>query len=297
MKTGNWIDKQVSLYNSHRDTIGHPATFREVLFYSYTEYLPVIEDLRKLELQHDAGEINDVDHKVRKAGLKSKLPCFAPSALLRSRATQDIIELTGILQLDFDYVDIQDYDIQDLKECVFSLPFIAFCGLSCSGKGFYALALIEDPKKQREYADHIFNVLKKYSIKPDTTKGRNANDLRYVSFDENMLVRENPVPLKIIQFKAKETPKPVYPANYTPKAFNGTDGRVSRQIEAVLNCQVGQRWATVQKAAFTLGGINDPDAFPNIINAIENNSAFAGEEEKYFKCAEDCFNAGAQKPL
>lgn len=292
----SWLDKQVSLYTSHRDNTGAPATYREILFSLFGNYFQSIYELRDLQKRYDAGEINNVDYKTKKAELKSKLPCFSPSALLQSRAKGNIIEInrTGILQLDFDYNDIKDYDIEELKRAVFSLPFIGFCGLSCSGKGFYSLALIAEAERLSEYAEHCFQVFLNYGIKADTSKGRNVNDLRYLSYDANMLFREGPEILKIKRFKA---PEPTKHPIYRKQTFNGKNPLLNKGIEALQNVQVGNRWKTVQQVAFTIGGLNDFSFLENIKQAINSNGSFAGEESKYLKCAEDCFRAGSQKPL
>lgn len=293
------MDKQVSFYKNHSDKIGRPATYRQILLSLFGDCFPTIYLLRQLEVAHDAGRISDEDYRVKKVKMKAKLPCFAPAALLQSRAAGNIIEIerTGLLQLDFDYAGIKDYDIEELKECVFSLPFIGFCGLSCSGKGFYALALIAEPERLNKYADHIFNVLIEHVIKPDTGKGKNISDLRYLSYDANMLIRENPEPLKISHFNAQETPKPVKRTNYPPRTFKGSDKRISNGIETLLNVQPGSRWETVQRVAFFFGGLNDSSLLNAINQGIESNSSFAGDEKKYLKCADNCFKAGSQKPL
>jgi hypothetical protein len=292
----NWLNKQVSLYTSHRDTTGASASYRQILLSEFGNDMPVISQLRELQKKYDNQQINDIDFKIKKSELKGKLQCFSPSALLQSRAKGNIIEIsrTGILQLDFDYYDIQDYDIEELKQAVFSLPFIAFCGLSCSGKGFYALALIAEPERLNDYAEHCFRVFLKYGIKADTSKGRNVNDLRYLSYDANMLIREDPEILKIKRFKAPEAIKRTFSSKPT---FSGKNPLLNKGIEVLQNVQVGNRWETVQKVAFTIGGLNDYSFLENIKEAINSNGSFAGEERKYLKCAEDCFKAGSQKPI
>ena len=292
----SWIHKQVSLYTSHRDNTGRAASLRQILLSEFANDFSVIYKLRDVQKKYDNELISDVDYKKEKSELKGKLQCFSPSALLKSRAKGNIIEIsrTGILQLDFDYYDIQDYDIEELKRAVFSLPFIAFCGLSCSGKGFFALALIAEPERLSEYAEHFFQVFLKYGIKADTSKGRNVNDLRYLSYDANMLIREDPEILKIKRFKAPEAIKRTFISKPT---FNGKNPLLTKGIEALQNVQVGNRWETVQKVAYTIGGLNEFGFLENIKQAINFNSSFQGEESKYIKCAEDCFKAGSQKPL
>ncbi|MGN6248951.1 MAG: BT4734/BF3469 family protein [Ginsengibacter sp.] len=294
-----WLNKQVSLYSSHRDNTGRPALYRQILLSEFGNDFPVIFGLRQLQRKYEDQQINDVDFKIKKAELKSKLRCFSPSALLQSRAKGNIIEISrsGIMQLDFDHYDIQDYDIEELKQAVFSLPFIAFCSLSCSGKGFYALALIAEPEKLNEYAEHCFNVFLKYGIKADRSKGRNVNDLRYLSYDANMLIREHPEILRIKHLNRQEAPKPFYAANYTKKSFAANSSLINKELKSLQVVNVGNRWQTVQKVAYTLGGLNDSSILNSIKQAIESNGSFAGEEKKYLQCAEICFKAGSQKPI
>jgi hypothetical protein len=62
--------------------------------------------------------------------------------------------------------------------------------------------------------------------------------------------------------------------------------------------QIGERWPTVQGAGYTLGGLGDgPELLEKIKEAILNNDSFCGLEDKYLKCAEDCFTAGSKQLL
>ncbi|HUZ57893.1 MAG TPA: BT4734/BF3469 family protein [Hanamia sp.] len=266
----SWINKQVSLYASHRDNMGRPATYREILLSDFGKNFPIIYKLRQLEKSHDNQQVNDVEYKKKKSDLKSKLQCFAPSALLRSRAKDNIIEInrTGIMQLDFDYADIQDYDIEDLKQSVFKLDFICFCSLSCSGKGFYALAMIANPERLNKYAEHCFKVFQHYGIKADTSKGRNVNDLRYLSYDANMLIREEPEILHIKHFKKQEAPKKIYSTRYTKESFGANSQLINKELQTLQVVNVGNRWQTVQKVSYTLGGLNDSSVLNKINRAI-----------------------------
>lgn len=288
-----WMVKQVSLYATHSDNIGRPASYRQILLSDFGKDFPAIYALRKLDPM-------DPDYKKKKIELKSKLQCFTPSALLENKAAGQLKEIhrTGIMQLDFDYDAIKDYDVEELKQCVFSLPFIGFCGLSCSGKGFYALALIAEPERLNEYAEHCFDVLLQYGIKADTSKGKKIENLRYLSYDGNMLIREDAEILKIKRFKPKQLPGEYKsPTNNSKRTNNGESSLLNKGIEALGRVQPGSRWETVQKVAYTLGGLNDNSFLDSIKQAIESNSSFAGEEKKYLQCADVCFNAGSQKPL
>ncbi len=286
-----WLDKQVSLYDSHADNIGRPATYRQILLCDFARDLDTIIDLRKLD------RIGS-EYKIQKMELKSKLQCYTPAALLETKKKGMVKEIhrTGIMQLDFDYQDISDYDVAELKECVFSLPFIAFCGLSCSGDGFYALALISEPLRLAEYAEHCFSVLDKYGIKADTSKGKKVENLRYLSYDPDMLIRDNPEPLKIKRFVSK--PEPKQSGKQTNQVgYVGNDNLIRSCLNRLRDAVTGQRWQTVQQVAYTLGGTGERSLIYSIKSEIESNQEFAGEEDKYCRCAEDCFKAGLDKPL
>ena len=288
----NWMKKQVSLYKTHADNIGQPVLYSDLLLNRFANDLPAIIGLRKLDRLAP-------DYKIQSKPFKAALQCFTPASLLASKAAGNVTEInrTGLMQLDFDFDDIKQYDVEDLKQAVFNLPFIAFCGLSCSGYGFYSLALIAEPERLSDYAEHCFEILKEYDIKADESKGKKPENLRYLSYDANMLIRENPEPLHVTHFKKKPAIKSKSITKFTPAQNNGNNALLNAELKALQNVQSGERWATVQKAAFTIGGLNIPSFLNEINNTITSNQAFSGEETKYLKCAQDCFYAGMNHPL
>ncbi|KYP16630.1 MAG: hypothetical protein A1D16_09465 [Flavihumibacter sp. CACIAM 22H1] len=272
--------------------MGRPATLRDIILGDSLNDFDSILELRRLDP-------SSPDYDLQSKAIKARLQMFSPSALLRSRKNDpsQVVHHSRILQLDFDSKDVYQYDLSELKQCIFSLPFIAYSGLSCSGRGIYALVAIAEPERQREYAEHLFQVFAEYGIKADTSKGRNVNDCRFVSWDQNYLLREDPTPLKVKRLRT-ERQKSTY-GKFTPFQSGPypSGGLLQTQVANVLNAQCGQRWETVQRAAYTLGGTQDQQALDGIIQAIYSNPQFQGQEAKYIKCAQDCFNAGTQKPL
>lgn len=286
----NWLSKQVSFYSGVLDKIGRPETIRDILL---CESVLRIETLIKLKNLNP----DDPDYKNQAYDMKTGLlPLYAPAALIATRETGNVRvqELSGLMQLDFDYKEIKQYDINELKACIFSLPFIAYVAKSCSGKGVYALAAIDEPDRLKEYAEHCFIVFEAYGIKADTSKGRNPQDLRFVSYDPNMLIRDNPEPLHIIKFHEKPK-KDISVQNNT--TITDSRGIVISQLNKIKQASVGSRWETVQKVSFTLGGLGDQSLLEVIKTEIEHTPEFSGQEKKYLKCAEDCFSAGSLKPL
>lgn len=294
MNQTNWLQKQASLYKTHSDNTGRAASYKEILFSSFEKNMKEIAALRELD-------ITDPEYKQKSKVFKSKLQCFTPASLLESKAKGNlkVIERTGLMQLDFDYEDIKDYDIEELKQAVFKpLPFIAFCGLSCSGNGFYALALINEPEKISLYAEHCFEILKEYGVQPDESKGKKVENLRYISYDPNHLYRENPEPLYVEKFRTKLKPpfsRSSLNSFENNKEFNNR--RITKLLDAIAGARPGQRMNTISKYSYTLGGLGKPELLETIKAIIVNSSIFSDQETDFVKCAESCFNAGSLKPL
>lgn len=282
----NWKEKQVSLFTSHFGGGGRGRSLRQILYSDFGDNIGDIVRLRNLDSKAP-------DYEANKRAIKNTLQCFALNELTNRK---DVVNYSGLMQIDFDKKHCQGYDIEEMKQAVFALPFIAFVSLSCSGDGFYALAAIAEPERQKEYAEHIFDVLEQYGLSCDKSKGRNHNDLRYVSYDQNWLERDEVEPLRITHFKPKLTPARQNRTTTQQTTFNGNNGAlIKSQVQKILSAQVGQRWQTVQAAAYTLGGKGE--GLEQLEAAINNNPAFAGAENKYLKCAADCYRAGQSNPL
>ena len=308
MIKSNWLDKQVSFYECQADNKGTPATFRDILFTNFA--LPHKWYWKDKQTQTwKNGMSNDLETMIqlrrlpaeseKKGLLKQTLQCYTPAALLAGKRKGEVIEISrsGIMQLDFDFKDISFFDVEELKQAVFELPFIGFCGLSCTGKGFYALALIAEAERLFDYAEHCFEVLLKYGIKADTSKGKKPENLRYVSYDANMLFRINPEPLHIKHFKPKQqVRKRIYKkASNTLKT--GNSALVNSQLRIITEAVNGSRMSSVQKVAFTLGGTNDFQVLEQMKDCINQTPAFADDVESFIKCADDCFKNGTTKPF
>lgn len=304
----SWLDKQVSFYSCPADNYGRLATFRDILFADFAIPHEWFYKVYKPEEKWISGVSNDLKTIIRfrnedlpkeqKTLLKQTMQCFTPAGSFGCKKKTNLHEIgrAGFLQLDFDYAAIKDYDIDELKSAVFDLPFVAFAGLSCSGLGFYALVQIAEPDRLNEYAEHCFEIFDRYGVPADTTKGRNVNDLRFVSYDSNMLIRQEPETLKIKQFVSKQK-KPASIQTYTSPPIIRTDKIVNNSLEKIRVATIGNRWQTVQQVAYTLGGLNDDSLLSDIKQAIKSASEFFGEEDKYCECATVCFNAGKSAPL
>ncbi len=282
----NWLNTQVNLYRSGKDLKGKVRTLQEIIFSDFGANISDIVALRKLD--HDAPNYKDEKRKI-----KDKLQMHTVAALLTTRGkdVQDRIKSkTGLTQIDLDKVEEQGFDIEEMKQFLFSFPFTCFVSKSCSGDGIYAIIAIDAAANLKEAMQHLAEVFTKAGINIDTSKGGNLTDCRYVSYDANMLWREDVEPLKI---KRNKPVKNQAAHNTTVKTNGNNAPLIASQVQHILNAQIGQRWQTVQRAAYTLGGIGE--GLEQLEQAIFSNPAFEGETSKYLKCLNDCYQAGTQK--
>jgi hypothetical protein len=290
-KSFMWLDQQVSLFDTHTAQ-GHPATLREILFTSFAVPHGGRNDLDTIITMRQLNP-NDADYDTRKKELKKTLQGYTPAGLMTERKQEAVISRTGIISIDFD--DLEQYDINEVKQAIGALPFVGYCGLSVSGRGLFALVLTAEPERQREYAEHLFEVFNHYGIPPDRSKGRNVNDLRYVSYDSNPVINDNPEPLRIKRFKTRPAIQPVR----QPKVYQSDEMKkmkaVNNAVSNISSAQVGQRWGIIQHWSYSLGGFGDPGLLDIVQEAIRTSPAFTGQEQKYYKCAADCFREGSGK--
>jgi hypothetical protein len=222
---------------------------------------------------------------------KQTIQCYTPSAnfICKKRGQEQRVHLNPILQQDID--NLNGHDIDEVREELSGLPFVCFVGKSVSGNGLYALILIEEPERLRDYAEHLFKVFQYYGLPIDTTKGRNYTDLRFVSYDSKMFIRDYPKPLKIKRFNA---PK-ITPSISPKQEFTSNSGLLRWAVNEIENAQVGQRFETVRRVAYGMGGHGI--GLEEIKAAISNCSQYSGVESKYLGHADECFAAGKLKPI
>ncbi len=163
----------------------------------------------------------------RRKELKLQLPAFMPSGVFTKKTADGLQEHSGFICIDIDAKDNTDVDnFGRLKELVYQIPQIAYCGLSVSGVGFFCIMPIADPAKHVDYFLAIERDFKRCGIRIDR-KCSNVNRLRLVSYD----------PAPYINTAAKPYDY-VYPAkDYRPAQVLGREiagEEVKKEVEAVL---------------------------------------------------------------
>jgi hypothetical protein len=296
-KLKSWLDFQTSLFKCFADNNGRLRTFRQILFTDLTiehDWFYKDNDTAKWV----SGRSNDLDTLINiregqdKTIAKQTLQCYTPSAAFSSKkqSHEVIIHYNPIMQIDIDEGGLINYDIDEVQRAIFDLSFTCFVCKSASGKALFALLLIAEPDKLPQYFAHFIQYFKHYHINIDIGKGGGYSNLRCISYDKNMLYREDPKPIKIKRFYT-----PPQPARIIPLRTGGNTNLIKWAVEQISNAQKGNRFETVRKVSYTLGGVGY--GLDEIKDAINNSSQYTGLEPKYLHHADECFKAGLLKPI
>lgn len=131
----------------------------------------------------------------RKTGadhLKRGLPLATVGAVCENgRKLSNVETRTGWIALDVDAKDNPHLnDAEAVRDAIANIIYVAFAGLSVSGKGVWALVKVEDPQKQPKYFEQLKKDFRKRGIILDITKGKNPNDARFYSYDPDAVINK-----------------------------------------------------------------------------------------------------------
>lgn len=144
---------------------------------------------------------------------KRSMPCYTPSGVFSVRNSEGLIKHSGMLCIEWDAVA----DCSELKELLGSLPFVYYGGLSCSGKGIFALIKIADPIKHRAYFRALADYFGGIGHKVDES-GKDVCRLRVASWDAEPIFNPDSEVWDIVPTITKPT--------YTPRMATATDERL-----------------------------------------------------------------------
>ena len=127
------------------------------------------------------------DLKKRQA-LKDGLPCITPGGTFEHVCRAGLVTPSGFLCADLDYKPEKGINTAlagfDLKAEISRLPYVAYCGHSCSGAGYFLIIPIKDPGKYKDYYRALAADFEKGGLTLDPACS-NIAFKRFVSFDDN----------------------------------------------------------------------------------------------------------------
>ena len=144
---------------------------------------------------------------------KRQMPCYTPSGVFSVRNSEGLVKHSGVLCIEWDKVE----DVDALKDLLGGLPFIFYAGLSCSGRGVFALIKIAEPTKHRAYFRALADYFGGIGYKVDES-GKDVCRLRVASYDAEPIFNPDSEVWDIVPTIAKPT--------YTPRMATATDERL-----------------------------------------------------------------------
>ena len=185
---------------------------------------------------------------------KRQMPCYTPSGVFEVRNSEGLICHSGVLCIEWDKVD----DCQELKELLGSLPFIYYAGLSCSGRGVFALIKIAEPIKHREYFRALSEYFGGIGYRVDES-GKDVCRLRVASYDAEPIFNPD-------SEVWNELPQVVAPT-YTPRLATATDERLLLAgVEYITRYGVDitagrNNWLSIGSCVKSIMGASGEDVF------------------------------------
>ena len=167
MKKVNIFNKEVSVFDSLYDT-KEPVncTLKEVL------------GNRKFQ-----GEINKY-RESKDDRDKKKIPAFMPSGIFKGRKNEDLIKHNNVVCIDIDKKDNLDViNFDEIPTLIRQIPYVAYCGHSCGGEGYFILLPIEDSGKHKEHYVSICDDFERCGITVDKSC-KAVSKSRIFSYDD-----------------------------------------------------------------------------------------------------------------
>ena len=199
------LDTEISLFKDY-DTAKNPVTVTMLSFLRSEKYAKRVDQIRAIENKEYRNE------------LKATLPACTPSGTFTYRSAKNLVRHSGLLQVDIDRGENEELlQSVDLREALADLPYIAYCGLSVSGRGYWALVPLAYPEKHTQQFAAIEREFAGYGITLDT-KPKNVASLRGYSYDRDAYYNHEATPYTHCYEEPTIAPLPVPRVHVGPVA-------------------------------------------------------------------------------
>jgi hypothetical protein len=119
--------------------------------------------------------------------IKSKLPAATFAGTFKQRNAQNLLELSGLTCLDFDYFKTND-DVLKFKEKIKQDKFVYACFISPSGKGLKVIVKI--PKEVENYKKYYKAITDYFLCENSDLKTHDLPRLCFESYDPDLYINE-----------------------------------------------------------------------------------------------------------
>lgn len=203
----NILETPITVFDSVTSTNGRVASLAEFLN-DASSYQPI-------------QQIRMTEDKTERTRLKSGLPCATISAICPyGRKTDDAFEHTGLICIDIDGQDNPGFGSgAELKTEVCKVAEVAYCSLSASGNGCFAIFKLSNSDNHLGHFLALQRLFKSRGIVIDG-QCKDVKRLRFATFDAEPYINPNADVFRIIDMANKSAinTKTANPA-LTPRAW------------------------------------------------------------------------------
>lgn len=190
----NILETPITIFDSVTSTNGRVASLDEFLNDASSH-------------QH-IQQIRMTENKAERTRLKSGLPCATITAVCpNGRKADDVFEHTGLICIDIDGQDNPGFGSgAELKAEVCKIAEVAYCSLSASENGCFAILRLSHPEN---HLGHFLALQRLFRSRLSIVIDGQCKDvkrLRFASYDPEPYVNDSAEPFRI--FDATTTPKP-----------------------------------------------------------------------------------------
>jgi len=186
MKANELLKTNISYYSN----VKYNKSYKQITLYDWiTKY-----SLRSKNIIDKIRELYDKDKKQAKQMKTDNLSAVTITGIFDDyRRIEQVKHINPIIAIDIDRDDnLHIKDWEELKHTVANLPYVFLTSYSCSGKGIYCLIYFNTELDFNKMFCSLQSDFKNMGINID----RNCKDitrLRFVSYDDNILIRQNDV--------------------------------------------------------------------------------------------------------
>lgn len=245
------LETPITVFDSVTSTNGHVASLAEFLI-DASSHQPI-------------QQIRMTEDKVERTRLKSGLSCATISAICPDgRKADDAFEHTGLICIDIDGQDNPGFGSSaELKAEVCKVAEVAYCSLSASGNGCFAIFQLSHPEN---HLGHFLALQRLFRSRLSIVIDGQCKDvkrLRFASYDSEPYINDNAEPFRIIDTATKQKPNPTKTTvamgqrtwNENPEA---TIDKVARLTEEVMRREIDltdgySNWVEIGMALANLG--------------------------------------------
>jgi hypothetical protein len=226
-----FLDSQISIYSSVKDTAGHAGTVQEFLQIGFS-LREQIDNLRT-----KSGE--------ERAQLKKMLPAATLSGVFSTRNKQGLIKHSGLIGIDIDNITNCSALLTKLSQ----IDIIAYASRSVSGQGVFAIVPIAYPEKHLQQWRALQIFFQQHNITLDKSCS-DVSRLRICSYDNEAFVRTNAVAFDGVITE----PKAKVQRHYSCNSSGDIENRVARCCNeiATFHIDLTQSYDEWLKIGFSL---------------------------------------------